>query len=219
MEIAEIDLSSGSKLSKPREIIIEIMDYMIKTGLTDYTGGNMALRVGERIYNTQTRASIEYRWKIHPDDIIVTDIDMNIIEGRKDKLSSEADLHHGILKRFPEINCTLHGNTHYSPLVVSAGLEIEVIRTAAKELNIKNIAVVPKEYLTYSNEEKEYIYNYFNEMRKRGEAMAVIMHDHGTLVAAKDHDLAFVVFNAVEANSRYIFEKELLMSNRIAKHP
>ena len=190
MDIAEINRPGGGKLIKPREIIIEIMDYMVRSGLTDYTGGNMALRIGKRIYNTQTRASIEYRWKLHPDDIIVTDIDKNIIEGRKNKLSSEADLHHGILKRFPDINCTLHGNTHYSPLIVSAGLKVEVIRTAAKELNIKKIAVVPKEYPMYSKEEKEYIYNSFNEMRKRGEALAVIMHDHGTLVAAKDHNLA-----------------------------
>jgi hypothetical protein len=52
----------------------EIMDYMLKAALNDYTGGNMALRVGEKIYSTQTKASINYRWKLHPDDIIVSDL-------------------------------------------------------------------------------------------------------------------------------------------------
>ena len=77
------------ELLKPREIILEIMDFMVKAGLTDYTGGNMALRIGDKIYSTQTKASINYRWKLHPDDILVTDVDQNILEGRKEKLSSE----------------------------------------------------------------------------------------------------------------------------------
>ena len=124
------------ELLKPREIILEIMEFMVKAGLTDYTGGNMALRVGQKIYSTQTRASIDYRWRIHPDDIIVTDIEKNVLEGKKEKLSVEADLHHGILKRFPEINCSLHGNTHYSPLIVSGGLKAEGVTLAAKEFGI-----------------------------------------------------------------------------------
>ncbi len=203
------------ELLKPREIILEIMEYMVKAGLTDYTGGNMALRIGDKIYSTQTKASIEYRWKLHPDDIIVTDVEQNILEGRKEKLSSEADLHHGILKRFPEINCTLHGNTHYSPLIVSGGLKAEPVILAAKEFGIGDIAVVPKEYPMFSEEEKNYIYDTFAKMKTKSEAMVVIMHDHGTIVAAENHNKAFVLFNALEANSKYIYDKEVLRTGRL----
>ncbi len=65
---------------KPREIIIEIMGHMIETGLTDFSGGNMALRVGERVYSTPTHSADKYRWRLKPDDIIVTDINRNIFE-------------------------------------------------------------------------------------------------------------------------------------------
>lgn len=203
------------ELLKPREIILEIMEFMVKAGLTDYTGGNMALRIGDKIYSTQTKASIDYRWKLHPDDIIVTDVDMNILEGREEKISSEADLHHGILKRFPEINCSLHGNTHYSPLIVSGGLKAEAVMLAAQEFGIKDIAVVPKEYPMFSEEEKNYIFDAFAKMKKKGEAMVAIMPDHGTIVAAENHNKAFVLFNAVEANSKYIYDKEILRTGRI----
>lgn len=201
------------ELLKPREIILEIMDYMVKAGLTDYTGGNMALRVGQKIYSTQAKASIDYRWKLHPDDILVTDVDQNVLEGRKEKLSSEADLHHGILKRFPNINCSLHGNTHYSPLIVSSGIKVESVMLAAREFGIKTIAVVPGEYPMFSDEEKKYIYDSFDYMNKRGESLVVIMPDHGTLVAAENHNKAFVLFNALEANSKYIYDREVLKTS------
>ena len=198
------------ELLKPREIILEIMDYMVKAGLTDYTGGNMSLRVGQKIYSTQTKASIDYRWKLHPDDIIVTDIEQNVLEGKREKLSSEADLHHGVLKRFPNINCSLHGNTHYSPLIASMGLEVKSVMLAAQEFGINTIPVVPKEYPMFSEEEKNYIYDSFTSMNKKGESLVVIMPDHGTLVAAENHNKAFVLFNAMEANSKYIYDREIL---------
>jgi len=198
------------ELLKPREIILEIMDYMVKAGLTDYTGGNMSLRVGQKIYSTQTKASIDYRWKLHPDDIIVTDIEQNVLEGKREKLSSEADLHHDVLKRFPNINCSLHGNTHYSPLIASMGLEVKSVMLAAQEFGIKTIPVVPKEYPMFSEGEKNYIYDSFTSMDKKGESLVVIMPDHGTLVAAENHNKAFVLFNAMEANSKYIYDREIL---------
>ena len=198
------------ELLKPREIILEIMDYMVRAGLTDYTGGNMALRVGQKIYSTQTKASIDYRWRLHPDDIIVTDVDQNVLEGKKEKLSSEADLHHGILKRFPNINCSLHGNTHYSPLIATAGIKVESVMLAAQEFGIRDIPIVPKEYPMFSEEEKQYIYKSFKEINDKGDALVIIMPDHGTLVAAENHNKAFVLFNALEANSKYIYDREIL---------
>ena len=113
------------EILKPREIIIEIMNHMINKGLTDFSGGNMALRVGKRVYVTQSYAATKYRWKLRPDDIIVTDIDKNVLEGRKEKISREGDLHYGVLKRFPEINCTIHGNAFYTPLLSSLGITVK----------------------------------------------------------------------------------------------
>ena len=194
----------------PKEFIIEIMDLMVKTGLTDYTGGNMALRTGEEIYSTPGGASIYSRWKMGPEDIIVTDIDQNVLEGDKNKISSESDLHHGVLKRFPHINCSIHGNTHYSPLLASLGIELVGIRDEAKAFKIKKVTVVPEDFPMFSDDEKNYIYDAFKQNRKKGEAFAAVMHNHGTLAAHEDPDMAFVLFNAVEANSKYIYEKEVL---------
>jgi hypothetical protein len=67
----------------------------------------------------------------------------------------------------------------------------------------------------FSEEEKNYIYDAFAKMQRKGKAMVVIMHDHGTMVAAENHNKAFVLFNALEANSKYIYDKEVLRTGRL----
>lgn len=201
------------EILKPREIIIELMDYMINRGLTDFSGGNMALRVGEKIYSTQTHSADKYRWKLRPDYIIVTDINKNLLEGRKEKLSREADLHYGILGKFPDIDCTIHGNTFYSPLLVSLGMKIRGITEVAQYYNIVEIPVVPEGVEPLSDEENTTIISYFEELKKKGQALVTIMPLHGIIVGAKDHNEAFALFDAVESNSKFILYSQLLKTS------
>ena len=205
------------ELLKPREIVAEIMEYMIKTGLTDFSGGNMALRVDDKVYSTQTHAADKYRWKLRPDDIIVTDLERNFLEGRKEKISREADLHYMILKRFPDINCTLHGNTFYSPLIVSSGIKPVALTQTAQSHNIGKIAVVPEEIKTMTQEEFEYVISVFEELKRKNEALVIIMPYHGIMVAAEDHNEAFALVDAVEDNSKFIYSKEKLDNGRLVK--
>ncbi|MBM3700512.1 MAG: class II aldolase/adducin family protein [Actinobacteria bacterium] len=201
------------EILKPREIIMDIMQHMIDRNLTDYSGGNMALRVGQRIYSTQTHSADKYRWKLKPDNIIVTDIEKNILEGRVEKLSRELDLHIAILKRFPEINCTLHGNTFYSPLLVSAGVKPVAATEVAEYYRISEIPVVPEGVPNLSDEENNIILSYFEGLKKKGEALVVIMPVHGVIVGASSHDEAFALLEAVENNSKYILFRDLLKTS------
>ena len=53
------------------------------------------------------------------------------------KLSIEAELHHGILKRFPNIHCKIHVNTHHGLLIFSQGLEAIGVREVVKSFNTR----------------------------------------------------------------------------------
>src|SRR5680860_1084780 len=124
-----------SEIVRPREAIIELMDMMIKYNLTDFSGGNVALKVADKIYITQRHSADQYRWQLKPDHIIVADLNGNAIDESTEKISREGDLHFGILKKFPEYTCTLHGNSFYSPLIVSAGLPVTGITEVAQYYN------------------------------------------------------------------------------------
>jgi len=202
-----------SEIVRPREAIIELMDMMIKYNLTDFSGGNVALKVADKIYITQRHSADKYRWQLKPDQIIVTDLNENVIEGSTDKISREGDLHFGILKRFPEYNCTLHGNSFYSPLIISAGLPVTGITEVAQYYNIKNIPVTPEDVPNLSEEENRIVWKYFEELKKRGEAPVVIMPYHGIIVAGKDANEAFSLFHAVETNSKFILFQNLLKTS------
>lgn len=204
-----------SEIVKPREAVIELMDMMIKYNLTDFSGGNVALKVADKIYITQRHSADQYRWQLKPDQIIVTDLNGNTIEGSTDKISREGDLHLGILKRFPEYACTLHGNSFYSPLIVSAGLPVAGVTEAAQYYNIKNIPVTPESVSSLSDEENRIVWKYFEELKKRGEAPVVIMPFHGIIVAGKDANEAFSLFHAVETNSKFILFQNLLKTSAV----
>ncbi|MHB1253788.1 MAG: class II aldolase/adducin family protein [Candidatus Humimicrobiaceae bacterium] len=204
-----------SEIVRPREAIIELMDMMIKYNLTDFSGGNVALKVADKIYITQRHSADKFRWQLKPDQIIVTDLNGNVIEGSTEKISREGDLHFGILKRFPEYNCTLHGNSFYSPLIVSAGLPVTGITEVAQYYNIKNIPVTPEDVPNLSEEENRTVWKYFEELKKRGEAPVVIMPYHGIIVAGKDANEAFSLFHAVETNSKFILFQNLLKTSTV----
>src|SRR5680860_384257 len=204
-----------SEIVKPREAVIELMDMMIKYNLTDFSGGNVALKVADKIYITQRHSADQYRWQLKPDNIIVADLDGNAIDGSTEKISREGDLHFGILKKFPEYTCTLHGNSFYSPLIVSAGLPVTGITEVAQYYNIKNIPVTPENVPNLSDEENRIVWQHFEELKKRGEAPVVIMPFHGIIVAGKDANEAFSLFHAVETNSKFILFQNLLKTSAV----
>jgi len=205
---------AADELLKPREIIMEVMEYTAKMGLTDFSGGNMALRVGDKIYSTQTHSADLYRWKLKPDTIMVTDVEGNVLEGRKENLSREIDLHLRILRKFPKINCTLHGNTFYSPLIVEGGIKNpKGITQTATHHRMYDIAVVPQELGVMTEGEFSYVLKVFEERWNKNEALVVIMPLHGVMVAAESHNDAFALLDALEANSKFIYESEVLRAS------
>lgn len=198
------------ELLKPREIIIEIMNHMIDKGLTDFSGGNMALRVGKRVYVTQAYSAIKYRWKLKPDNIIVTDIDKNVFEGDKNKISREGDLHYGILKRFPGVNCTIHGNAFYTPLLASLGMPAKGTTETATYYNMDEIPSIAEGIEPLSDEENNAIFTELEKLNAKGQALAVTMPYHGLIVGGDDADDTFAKFEAIERNSQFIVQREML---------
>jgi ribulose-5-phosphate 4-epimerase/fuculose-1-phosphate aldolase len=201
------------EILRPREIIIDLMADMVKGGYTDYSGGNMALRVGKRIYSTQTHSADYYRWRLKPDDIICTDIEGNFLEGVPLKISREADLHYLILKEFPDIRCSLHGNSFWSPLLVSSSIKPEPVTLTALDHKIKHIPVVPESVFPMTREEYSFIISEFRKLKSRGEAMVVIMPYHGILVAAQTHNEAFSLVDTLENNSKFLVERAKLRAS------
>jgi hypothetical protein len=118
-----------------------------------------------------------------------------------------------ILKEFPEIRCSLHGNSFWSPLLVTSNIKPEAVTLTALDHKIKYISVVPESVFPMTKEEYSFIISEFRKLKSKGEAMVVIMPYHGILVAAETHNEAFSLVDTLENNSKFLIERAKLRAS------
>lgn len=88
---------------------------VVKRGLTKGTGGNLSIYNKDKNIVAITPSGLDFMI-MREEDIVITDIDGNIIEGKL-KPSSELDMHLYIYKNRKDINCIIHAHTIYATAV------------------------------------------------------------------------------------------------------
>ena len=174
------------------ELRKKVSDYgkrMFNEGLTRGTGGYISARDKETGLICSTPSAIPYL-EIEPEDVLVSDVDGNIIEG-KGKISSEWYVMSEVYKNRPDINALVHAHAKYS--TVLSGLRVDLPATCfslpiAGGPNVRCTAF----HSFYSQDLADDI---FDKMRDR---KAVLMGNHGLLAGGDDLDEAYSVANTVE---------------------
>ncbi len=96
---------------KIREEIIKISLKLVENNLIRLSAGNVSVRLSKNKMAI-TPSSMQYS-QIKPEDIVITDMNGKVIEGRR-KPSSENLLHAEIYKTRPEINAVIHSHSIYA---------------------------------------------------------------------------------------------------------
>ncbi len=76
----------------PRPRIVEVAQLMFQRMLTNSAGGNISVRLGERIYITPKYAGSRYLWNLHPEQINVLTLTYEKVAG-SGELSRESRMH------------------------------------------------------------------------------------------------------------------------------
>jgi len=101
--------------SKEKTMVLESSLWLSRNGFFGThrgTGGNVSLRLGESSMAI-TPSSVEYEG-LTPDDILVVDFDMTVIEGKSGlKPSVESVLHSTIYRNRPDCNAVVHSHQIY----------------------------------------------------------------------------------------------------------
>ncbi|MCK5567772.1 MAG: class II aldolase/adducin family protein, partial [Actinomycetia bacterium] len=111
---------------------------------------------------------------------------------------------------FPEINCTIHGNAFYTPLLSSLGITVKGTTETAQYYNIVEIPSIPEGIEPLSDEENNAIFSELEKLKAKNQTLAVIMPYHGLIVGGKDADETFAIFEAIEKNSQFVIQREML---------
>lgn len=201
-----------------RRTIAELGGLMFARHLTDTAGGNISARVGDRICITAKQSGGKYRWQLRPEQVLVTDMQGNKIEG-DGEISRESKVHFRLLNAFPEGSAVVHGHARNVLVFCAAGIPIPPVLENTHKLGmVKLVPYAPAG--TPALAENVYQGLLGQEERVRSMAAAVIAPWHGLFVLGKDLDAAFDAAERIDTNARCLllsgaFNDPVLMASRM----
>jgi L-fuculose-phosphate aldolase len=182
-----------------RAKIATIGAYMFDRRLTDAAGGNISARVGNYVCITPRFSGSKRQWQLRPEDVLVADMDMNILEG-SGEISRETKVHFRLHREFGE-----HGtgviHAHAQNVLVFAAMAQPippVLEATQKFGTIPVVGYAP----AHSGDLAEHVAGGIrgNESRIRKQAAAVLAPWHGLFCIGKDLDAAFDAVERIDNN-------------------
>lgn len=185
----------------------EIINYGRLCGVKNFTpgySGNISARYGKGMLITTSGSANGYLEKKH---IVYTDFNGNSLEKGK-KPSSEKFLHIEIYKQRPEINYVIHVHAPYLSSFASAGKDLMEPIMAENVFYFGGIPLA--EYaLPSTHELVDNTIKFFDKYD------AVLMANHGFIVASKTMEDAYLKLELAESYAQVVLNTKLLGGAKI----
>jgi L-fuculose-phosphate aldolase len=178
-----------------KERLIATAKELLARGLTEATAGNLSVRLPDG-HVAMTPSSLAYG-TMTPDDLVVTDLDGNVLEGERPPTSEKA-LHLACLRQHDDLGAVIHSHAMFATMFA---LTHQPIPCVIEEFEVYVGGEVPvADYrLTGSDELGEEV------ARHVGDRGAVLMANHGLLAVGKDPEQALKVTSLVERTAQIIW--------------
>ena len=183
-----------------RQEVLDAAKGMLACGLVEGTAGNVSARLdGDRV--VMTPSSVDYG-EMTLDDLVVTDMDANVLDGSRPPTSEKA-LHLACLRAHADIGAVMHCHALYSSMFA---VNHQPIPCVVEEFDVYVGGEVPvAEYrLTGSSELAE------EASRWLADRGAVLMANHGLLCVGKSPADALKVARLVERTAQLVWGAKLL---------
>lgn len=182
-----------------KKYVVDCGMRMFKSGLTVETWGNISIKDPETGLIYLTPSGMDYDI-IKPDDIIVMDHEMNIVEGER-KPTIEYGMHVRIMNARPDVHAVIH--THPVDSQVFACLHRDIPPIIDEAAQLLGGTVKCAEYALPGSDELA-----DNVVSALGDGAACMMANHGAVCVGKDMDSAFRVCTVLEMTAK-IYHKAL----------
>ena len=185
----------ASDLSATKSSLVAAAQTLLRDGLVEGTSGNLSVRVdGDRA--VLTPSSLPYE-TMTPDDLVVTDLEGNVLDGERSPTSEKA-LHLACMRAHDDIGAVIHSHAKYSTMFAVTHQPIPCV---IEEFDVYVGGEVPvADYrLTGSDELAEEV------SRHVGERGAVLMANHGLLAVGRDLADAIKVTSLVERTAEILW--------------
>jgi L-fuculose-phosphate aldolase len=193
-------VSTTLTAQETKEMLLATAKEMLRKGLVEGTAGNLGARLPDgNVVLTPSSWSYEL---MTLDDLVVTDLDGNVLEGQRGPTTEKA-LHLAALRQHEEINATIHSHAMYATMFAIARKPIPAVIEEFVVFVGGDVEVA--EYRTTGTDELA------DEVAKRvGDRSAVLMANHGLFSVGKDPEQAMHVAALVERTAQIVWGAQLL---------
>jgi len=201
-------------LAQARELIAEVGAIMFERKLTDLAGGNISMRVEDKIAMSPSYAGTRKFWRLKPEEVLVLDLQGNLLEG-EGKISREAPVHIKLLSSFyPQGQAVIHAHPRNILVFCAARQVIPPVL----ENTIKFGEIKLAEYARGGVQNRQLAENVYKalcgqEKRMAGQAAAVMVPWHGLFAVGKDLYAVMDAVERIETNARCILMGRVLLSD------
>jgi L-fuculose-phosphate aldolase len=172
----------------------------LRTNLVHGTAGNFSARLPDGNV-VLTPSSLPYE-TMTLDDLVVTDLDGNVLEG-KNGPTTEKQLHLACLKAYDDIHAVIHCHAKYCTMFA---LTNTTIPCAIEEVEVYVGGDVPVANYQFTGSQE-----LADEVSKWvGDRAAVLMANHGLLTVGKSPKDALKIANLVELTAEIVWGAKLL---------
>jgi L-fuculose-phosphate aldolase len=205
----------NTSLYEARQLIARVGKIMLDRNLTDLAGGNISVRVEDRIAMSPSYAGTRKFWDLKPEDVLVLDLKGNLLEGNG-KISRESPTHLKMLTDFyPHGKAIIHAHARNVMVFCAARKSIPPVLEYAHKFGEIKLA----EYARGGIQNQELAENVCKalagqETRMEKQAAAVIVPWHGLFAIGKDLYATLDAVERIEVNARCILFGQLLPGGR-----
>lgn len=195
--------ASYTSIAQARRKLAKIGALLFERRLTDAAGGNISTKVGDVVVMSPSLSGSKRQWQLHPDDVMVVDLEGNILEG-DGTISRESNVHFGLYKAYGEYGtAVIHAHPHnVMPFAAAAQSMPPVLEANLKFGEVPCIDYAPAHSQALADNVVDAIRG--KEARIQKQAAGVIAPWHGIFLIGKDLDAAFDAVERFDTNARSI---------------
>ena len=200
-----------SPLFEARKLIARVGKIMLDRNLTDLAGGNISVRVGDKVAMSPSYAGTRKFWVLEPEDVLVLDLKGNLLEG-DGKISRESPTHLKLLNSFyPQGQAVIHAHARNVMVFCAANRPIHpVLEYASKFGEIKLAQYARGGVHGEKLAENVRAALAGQEERMARQAAAVMVPWHGLFAIGKDLYSVLDAVERIEVHARSILFAQLL---------
>jgi L-fuculose-phosphate aldolase len=178
-----------------KDMLLWTAKEMLRSGLVEGTAGNLSARLPDG-HAVLTPSSIDYT-EMTLDDLVVTDLDGNVLEGERSPTTEKA-LHLSALRLHDEINATMHCHAKFATMFALTRQPIPAVIEEFVVFVGGDVEVA--DYKTTGTDELA------EEVAKRvGERAAVLMANHGLFAVGKNPKDVLHIASLVERTAGIVW--------------